>query len=60
MDLFIALVALFFIIIIIYIYIFNNNFYLFIFLYFFLPFLQSHVAHRVLVLWPGVRPEPLR
>ena len=27
---------------------------------FFLPFLLSHAAGRVLVLWPGVRPEPLR
>ena len=32
-------------------------FYLFIFLSFFsLSFLLSHVADRVLVLWPGVRP----
>ena len=36
--------------------------YLFIFLSFFLflPFLLSCVADSVLVLWPGVRPEPLR
>ena len=27
---------------------------------FFLPFLLSRVADRVLVLWPGVRPVPLR
>ena len=26
----------------------------------FLPFLLSHVADRVLLLWPGARPEPLR
>ena len=32
----------------------------FFFLSFFLPFLLSHVADRVLVLQPGVRPEPLR
>ena len=41
-----------------------NNFILFIylsfFLSFFLPFLLSHVAERILVLWPGVGPEPLR
>ena len=30
------------------------------FLSFFLPFLLSHVADRVLVLWPGIRPVPLR
>ena len=29
-------------------------------LLYFLPFLLSHVADTVLVLWPGVRPEPLR
>ena len=32
----------------------------FFFLSFFLPFLLSHVADRVLVLQPGVRPEPPR
>ena len=33
----------------------------FIFSFFlFLPFILSCVADRVLVLWPGVRPEPLR
>ena len=41
-----------------------NNFYFILFfsyfLSFFLPFLLSHVADRVLVLWPGVRPVPLR
>ena len=36
-----------------------NNFILFIYL-FFLPFLLSRVADRVLVLRPGVRPVPLR
>ena len=30
------------------------------FFLFFLPFLPSHVAGRVLVLWPGIRPEPPR
>ena len=30
------------------------------FLSFFLPFILSRAADRVLVLWPGVRPEPLR
>ena len=30
------------------------------FSFFFLPFLLSHVVDRVLVLWPGDRPEPLR
>ena len=34
--------------------------FLFIFFLFFLPFLLSCVAVRVLVLWPGVRPQPLR
>ena len=33
---------------------------LFYFLSFFLPFLLSRVADRVLVLQPGVRPVPLR
>ena len=28
--------------------------------FFSLPFLLSHMAGRVFVLWPGVRPEPLR
>ena len=32
----------------------------FIFLSFFLPYLLSHVADRVLVLWQGVRLVPLR
>ena len=32
----------------------------FTFLPFFLPFLLSHVANRVLVLRPGVKPVPLR
>ena len=35
-------------------------FFLSFFLSFFLPFLLSCVADRVLVLWPGVRPVPLR
>ena len=30
------------------------------FLSFLLPFLLSGVADRIFVLWPGVRPEPLR
>ena len=34
--------------------------YVFFFLSFFLPFLLSRMADRVLVLQPGVRPEPLR
>ena len=46
-DLFIGLVALFLLL-------------LFSFFLFFLPFLLSHVADRVLVLWAGVRPESLR
>ena len=37
---------------------FDLGFYLF--LFFFLPFLLSHVANRVLVLWPGVGPETPR
>ena len=37
-----------------------NNFILFFSLSFFLPFLLSRVDDRVLVLWPGVRPVPLR
>ena len=47
-------------------YIFNfNNIFFFPFLPSFLPsflsfFLLSQVADRVLLLWPGVRPEPLR
>ena len=70
MDLFFGLVALFFLSIFLLLKIFLifnnfifyfNNFILFIFLSFFLsPFLLSHVADRVLVLWPGVRPVPLR
>ena len=66
-DLFIGLVALFFsfyyfFILTIYFLIFNfNNFIYFFFLSFsFLPFHLRHVADRVLVLWPGVRREPLR
>ena len=67
MDLFIGLVAHFlknFFIIILFFY-FNNYFFnyfyfLIFFLSFLLPFLLSHVADRVLVLWPGVRPEPLK
>ena len=34
--------------------------YYYLFLSFFLLFLLSCVSHRVLVLWPGVRPEALR
>ena len=30
------------------------------FLSFFLPFLLSHVADRVFMLWPDIRPVPLR
>ena len=58
LDLFIGLVALFFLF---------NYFILIIFLFiiiffilFFLAFLLSHVADRVLVLRPGVRPKTLR
>ena len=40
--------------------IYFNNFILFYFSFFFSPFLLSHVADRVLVLWSGVRPMPLR
>ena len=45
-----------------YLFYFNNFilFNLFIYLFSFLPFLLSCVADRVLVLLPGVRPEPLR
>ena len=72
MDLFVGFVALFFFITF-YFYYFDNTFlifyfnnfilfyllfYYFILLLFFLPFLLSHVADRVLVLRPGVRPEP--
>ena len=43
---------------------FFNNYFFFSFLSFFvscfLPFLRNRVADRVLVLWPGVRPVPLR
>ena len=34
-------------------------YYYYFFLSFFLPFLLGQVAERVLVLWPGVRPEAL-
>ena len=37
-----------------------NNFILFFSFFFFLLILLSLVADRVLVLWPGVTPEPLR
>ena len=69
MDLFIGLVALLFLNYFLIFYFNNilkifyfNYFILFYFIYFFfrLPFLLSHVADRVLVLQPGVRPEPLR
>ena len=54
-----------------FIFYFNNIFLLFIlityfisflsfFIFSFLPFLLSHVADRVLLLQPGVRPDPLR
>ena len=42
---------------------FHNFYFILIFsffLSFFLPFLLSRVADRILVLWPGVRPMPLR
>ena len=39
---------------------FNNFYFILIFFFLFLPFLLSHVFDRVLVLQPGVRPEPLR
>ena len=70
MDLFFGLVALFFLSFFFnYFFIFNNFFifylitilfYYFILFIYFLPFLLSRVADRVLVLWVGVRPEPLR
>ena len=67
MDLFIGLVALFSFSLITFLFFKFNNlkyilFYLLIFTFFlfFLPFLQSHEPDRVLVLWPGVRPELLR
>ena len=43
-----------------FIFYFNNFLNYFFFLSFFLPFLLSHVADRVLVLRPSVRPVPLR
>ena len=68
---FFGLVALFFLSFLKLLYkffIFNNFFFYFktLFIYFFflpfyfLTFLLSHVADRVLVLWPGVRPVPVR
>ena len=36
---------------------FNSYFLVCFFFLFFLPFLLSHVADRVLVLWQGVRPD---
>ena len=59
MDLFIGLVALFFFYYYFYFYFFNFKSFFFFFLSF-LPFLLNRVADKVLVLWPGVRPEPLR
>ena len=70
MDLFIVFIALFYF----YNYLFKKfnifyflfyNFILFYYVssflsFFFLPFLLSRMADRVLVFWPGVRPEPLR
>ena len=35
-------------------------YFIYLFIYLFLPFLLSHVADRVLVLQPGVRPVPLK
>ena len=49
-------IFLFFILITLFYFIFLSFFLSF----FFLPFLLSHVADRVLVLWPGVRPAPPR
>ena len=43
-----------------YFFYFNNFFIIIFFFLFFLSFLLSCVADRVLVLQPGVRPEPLR
>ena len=66
MDLFIGWVALLFFntflisILIIFLFFILITLFYFIFISFFLPFLLSHVADKVLVLWPGVRPEPLR
>ena len=68
MDLFIGLVALFFFIIfnffILIIFYFKILIILFYFYYlfilFFSPFSSEPCADTVLVLWPGVRPEPLR
>ena len=45
----------FFILIILFIYLLFLSF----FLFSFLPFLLSHVADQVLMLWPGVKLEPL-
>ena len=50
----------FFVLIIYNCFYFNISNYYYFFISFFLPFLLSHVADRVLVLQPGVRPEPLR
>ena len=63
MDLFIGLVALFYFLLLLIKNFFYLNKFLFIiiiFLSLFLTLLLSHVADRVLVLWPGVRPELLR
>ena len=66
MDLVFGLVALFFLSFLLFKFL-NFYFYLFyfillfyLFISFFLPFLLSRVADRVLVLRPGVRPVPLR
>ena len=56
--LFIGLVGLFFLF-----FYFNNVLFYFAFLsflFFFFPFLLRHVADRVLVIQPGVRPKPLK
>ena len=71
MDLFFSLVALFFFFFFLITCFYFNNFLIFFilitffsfflsFFYLFLLFLLRCVADRVLVLWPGVRPEPLR
>ena len=63
---FLSLFLLLFYFFILNIFFYFNNFLFFPFLSFvlsfflFLSFLLSHVADRVLVLWPGVRPKPLR
>ena len=70
MDLFTGLVALFSLLLLFLLFYFNDlkknliliilYFIYYSFLAFFHPFLLSRVADRALVLWLGVRPEPLR